>query len=104
MFVVLGSWYSTHMNLTLTARIEKRAEYLLVTCDCNERPDLPTRFGMSVGSNQKLGERLVRAVNDGVAWTDVSIKTDVHGNEYVYFSTIKTVGRRLNADLKRLGY
>lgn len=92
------------MNLTLTGKFEQRPEYLLVTCVCNEFPDLPTRFGISVGSNRKLGERLIRAVNDGKAWTDVAVAIDVAGKEYITFNTLRTSGRYLNADLKRIGY
>lgn len=92
-------------KLTLTASIRTEADgHHVVSAVCNERPDLSTRFGMSCGKTRALAERLVAAVNAGVAWTDVEVRRDVHNAEYVYFSSVRVMGRRLNADLKRLGF
>lgn len=94
--------------LTITGHI-RTAEtdgkpYLLVGTKCVERPDLPTRYGIGLKiTHQALAQRLVRAINAGVVFTDVCIKTDVHEQEYVSFTnTINT--RVLNAELKRKGF
>lgn len=92
-------------TLTLTALIKTEADgRFVVTARCNERPDLDTRFGISCGKNRSLAERLARAVDAGVAWTDPRVVKDVHDKEYVTFDAIKVMGRYLNADLKRLGF
>ncbi len=53
--------------------------------------------------DEKLAERLVRAINEGKAVTNIRIQKDIHGVDYVTGEQ-HFIGRTLNADLKRLGY
>jgi len=70
----------------------------------NAGVDRPESIGVLVGIKQhKLVKRLVKAINDGVAFTDAKIQTSISGKTYVA-GNLQVVGRRLNADLKRLGY
>jgi len=47
--------------------------------------------------------RLTKAIEAGVAFTDTQIKKNIYGKTYVA-GNLQVIGRRLNADLKRLGY
>lgn len=47
--------------------------------------------------------RLVRAIEDGAAFTNPRLAVDIHGQTYVQ-STLQVRGKALNADLRRLGY
>lgn len=79
-------------------------KYLLVGTTCPQRPDLSTRYGIALKlTHRALADRLIRAINAGVVFTDVKILKDVHDAEYIS-STCHTLGRRLNADLTRLGF
>ena len=64
--------------------------------------DRPVLSGHVV-NGKKLAERLARAVEDGVAYSYRGIKTDVNGKTYVD-QAHNVLARRVNADLKRLGY
>lgn len=69
---------------------------------------LVSRSSVAVGlvgnkRDEKLAERLVKAINDGKAVTNVRIAKDVNGEDYVVADEAY-LGRTLNADLKRLGY
>ena len=50
-----------------------------------------------------LASRLARAVRDGAVLTNPVVKTDVNGKTYISVDS-QVLGRRINADLKRLGY
>ena len=50
-----------------------------------------------------LARRLARAIETGVAFTAVEMKRDVNGKTYVS-AAAQVLGRRMNADLKRLGF
>jgi hypothetical protein len=65
-----------------------------------DRPDL---LGISTGTNHKLAERLVRAIEAGAVFTFERTQQDVNGKTFVV-AGCKVSGRRLNADLKRLGF
>ena len=64
--------------------------------------DRPHAFGWIVTS-RALAERLRAAVLAGVVLTDPKIKTDTGGQTYVEHKT-HVLGRRMNADLRRLGF
>lgn len=64
--------------------------------------DRPVCAGVAV-KNRKLADRLVRAIEDGVAYTYRGILTDVNGKTYVDYKH-NVMGRHLNADLNKLGY
>lgn len=64
--------------------------------------DRPTTGGIAV-SNAKLAARLAAAINAGVVYTDARVATDVNGKTYVAARSM-VLGRRLNADLRRLGF
>lgn len=53
--------------------------------------------------SRKLAARLVAAVNAGAVFGPAEIRTDVNGRTYVQASA-RILGRRMNADLKRLGF
>jgi hypothetical protein len=54
-------------------------------------------------SGMALARRLKRAINDGAVFIDPEIHTDIYGHTYVH-ADCKVMGRRMNADLTRLGY
>lgn len=61
-------------------------------------------LGYRLGPNHdRLAKRLVRAINDGKVFVDMSVKRDVNGKTYVEETSLVR-GRTMNADLKRLGY
>jgi len=53
--------------------------------------------------HRALATRLFRAIQDGAAFSDVTLKVDVNGKTYINASHL-VLGRHMNADLKRLGY
>jgi hypothetical protein len=65
--------------------------------------DRPMSSGWAIDSNEHLAARLERAILAGAVHSDVSVKTDVNGRTYVS-ATTHVVGRRMSADLKRLGF
>ena len=70
----------------------------------NAGVDRPSTIGVIVDSNKMiLALRLVDAINAGVAYKVEGIVKDSAGQTYVGGS-LQVIGRRLNADLKRLGY
>lgn len=56
-----------------------------------------------VVTTKKVAERLARAIEDGVAYSYRGILTDVNGKTYVD-QAHNVMARRMNADLKKLGY
>jgi len=60
-------------------------------------------LGVANAKNRKLAERLARAINAQKAHADPVVATDVNGKRYVNARAL-VWGRRMNADLKRLGY
>lgn len=66
--------------------------------------DRPNSRGWGLGPrHEALANRLVRAVNDGVIFSDFRKGTDDNGQTYLT-ATSNILGRTLNADLRRLGY
>lgn len=64
--------------------------------------DRPDTGGYAV-RNQRTADRLKAAMLAGVVYTDPEVVTDVNGKTFV--SASRTVlGRRINADLRRLGF
>jgi hypothetical protein len=95
-------------TLTLVGNVKQAQTdgkpYLLVSATCPQRPDLSLRYGIGLKiTHRALADRLVRAINAGVVFTNVHVTKDVHDAEYIT-STCHTIGRHLNADLKRLGF
>lgn len=67
--------------------------------------DRPISSSWSVGQNPGLGRRLVNAIEAGVVCTNPKVMTDVNGQTYVsHDGHLRVSGRRMNADLKRLGF
>ncbi len=64
--------------------------------------DRVTGQGWSV-LDKGLAERMAAALEAGVVLVNQTIKTDVNGRTYVAASS-QVLGRKMNADLKRLGY
>ena len=63
--------------------------------------DRPYTFGWSVKAS--LAPRLVRAIQAGAVFHDVSVATDNGGKTYVA-AKATMLGRHMNADLKKLGF
>lgn len=64
--------------------------------------DRPNTGGWVVG-RRDLVDRLVAALMAGVVCEDPHVEVDVDGNTYVA-TTRRVLGRRMNADLRRLGF
>lgn len=82
---------------------EVSGRYIVETHWTGVELDRPCTGGISTGTNRKLAERLAAAINAGVVYTDPKVQKDVNGATYVQ-AGCKVFGRRLNADLKRLGF
>jgi len=65
--------------------------------------DRPEMHAISAGKNRKLAERLAAAINAGVVFTFERTQQDINGKTFVV-ANCAVSGRRLNADLKRLGF
>lgn len=65
--------------------------------------DRPVVHGISTGGNLKLAERLRTAILAGAVYRNPEVRTDNGGKTYVS-TTCMVLGRKLNADLKRLGF
>lgn len=65
--------------------------------------DRPEGMGWSVGKDTRLADRLARAITSQAAVPNPKVLVDVNGKTYIY-SDMVIFGRRMNADLKRLGY
>jgi hypothetical protein len=52
---------------------------------------------------RKLAERLITAIRAGVVFVRPTVRTDKYGQTYVE-ATSMVLGKRANADLRRLGY
>ena len=59
--------------------------------------------GWSTGKSRPLANRLAKAIRAGVAIDGLEVLTDVNGKTYVGYRHVVS-GRRLNADLKKLGF
>ena len=66
--------------------------------------DRPCTGGFGLRANdQELAARLCAAINAQAVEVDPVVMRDVNGKTYVS-STSRVMGRRMNADLKRLGF
>lgn len=66
--------------------------------------DRPTSGGYGLRiTHRALADRLAAAMMAGVVYANPTVAVDVNGATYVA-STPTVMGRRLNADLRRLGY
>ena len=75
--------------------------HVAVTTKVTDRDDV---YAWAIPSkHDALASRLARAVRDGAALTNPVVKTDVNGKTYISVDS-QILGRRMNADLKRLGY
>lgn len=92
---------------TATAEAVRNADggwTVTATFACDTPVDRPGGYPWSLRpSHASLAARLVRAVNDGVVFTDFEIGTDINGQTYL--SATNTISTRtMNADLAALGY
>jgi hypothetical protein len=77
---------------------------VIEVCPVWEGVDRPTSSGWVLPATRTdLAERLSRAIEGGAACPNPVIKTDVNGKTYVNHGCV-VLGRRMSADLKRLGY
>lgn len=66
--------------------------------------DRPRIMGWSLPPRKRdLAQRLVRAIHAGAVFDDPQVKTDVYDKTYID-ARCKVLGRKLNTDLRRLGY
>ncbi len=106
------------MGLTATATVtkshpdtfERKAGlgegWLVTTIWSSEHTHIDRKEGTGyrVGQkHRKLADRLAVAISAGAVFTNPSIKRDVNGKTYVTAESA-VIGRRMNADLKRLGF
>ena len=95
-------------NPTITAKavVEQYGDnpnHYIVSADWSSAGvDRPISSG-TVVNGKKVAERLARAIEDGVAYPYQGILTDVNGQTYVAQGH-NVMARRMNADLRRLGY
>jgi hypothetical protein len=64
--------------------------------------DRPTTCGMTC-RDSKLAQRLADCINAQKAYVNPKVVRDINGQSYVQ-ATCLILGRRMNADLKRLGF
>ena len=77
------------------------AIHVTVTTSVTDRERV---YGWALSPKQQaLAARLARAVQAGVVLKNPVKKTDVNGKTYISVDS-QVLGRRINADLKRLGY
>jgi hypothetical protein len=93
------------MNLRPTATISTDHEGIHVVVTWEGAPlDRPSTGGFCLKpTHMALAKRLVKAIEAGVVYRTPSIERDVYGQTYVR-AGCRVLGRRLNADLLRLGY
>lgn len=93
------------MTFKATAEITVNPEgdYVVKTVWVEPKVDRPYTSSTNTGGNKSLALRLQAAINAGVGYENPTIRTDNSGKTYVAASR-KFLGRRLNADLKKLGY
>lgn len=65
-------------------------------------------YGWSVGSAgpkaEKMAARLSAAVLAGKVFSGAETRKDIHGRTYLSADGCRVMGRRMNADLRRLGF
>lgn len=71
--------------------------------DTREALDRPETHRISCGQNLQLAKRLASATEAGRVHEAAEILTDVDGRTYVQ-SSATVMGKRLNADLTRMGF
>jgi hypothetical protein len=74
-----------------------------ITIDWDAQVDRKNTGGWGVGFNQSLAKRLAAAVDAQKAFEVLGIHTDVDGKTYVSWE-FKVFGRRMDTDLRRLGF
>jgi len=89
-------------TLTVAPATEWDPSCWRVTTTWDAAVDRPSTHGYLL-TNKKVAERLVAAINAQAVYTDAKIRTDNTGATYVA-ATSRVMGKRANADLKRLGF
>lgn len=82
---------------------ETEGRYVVLVNWTSPVVDRPCTGGISCGIDRKLAGRLAACIDDGVCHEAPEVKTDINGKTFVS-AACRVMGRRLNADLKRLGY
>jgi len=91
--------------MTPTTRTETTADGITVWTVW-PNVDRPETSGIQVAdtpAGRALAVRLETAIRHGAVHSDAEVKVDRDGKTYVS-ATCNVIGRRLNADLARLGY
>jgi hypothetical protein len=98
--VTLFEKHFDHVEVSLVKDDDR--EYILVS-PIWRGVDRVNTSGTSCGLNQALAERLKRAIEAGAAYPPVEVCVDVNGQTYIR-TDHNVMGRRINADLRRLGF
>lgn len=108
-------WPTAERPIVLTAHIERQEDgECIVGTSVNvlsnhfvrhnsKHVQLETRFAHSCGTNWRLAERLVEAINAGHVLADPRVVKDNGGHEYV-IATFKINPIHMSAELRRLGF
>lgn len=94
-------------GLSVQAYIDRLPGEIIVRTEWSANRPIDRPNGMSWAlrlTHVKLAQRLVNAINAGAVYTDAYIGTDVMGCTYVVAHHVPMLGRKLNADLARIGY
>jgi hypothetical protein len=98
------------VGITFYASIDKRRgsdgrmEIAILTTVCGIELDRYDIMGYVVGPrHMALAKRLKKAIEAGAVFTPKGVKKDIYGETYLDYTT-HVLGRRMNADLKRLGF
>lgn len=89
---------------TFAADITENNGHYAVNYRCTSHPTIRCGGGWSTGKDARLALRLQVAVNAQAVLRDARIATDVHGKEYISVNQTAVLGRRMSADLMRLGF
>lgn len=81
---------------------ERDGEVVVTTHVHGADVDRPVTHGY-VCTNRKIAERLARAISAGAVFNVTGVGTDVNGKTYLIYSS-RVLGRRMNADLRALGF
>lgn len=90
--------------LKATATITQEDGRIMVTISWSGAElDRPSTGGISCGKDMRLANRLAACINAQKAHSSPRVVRDINGRTYVQ-ATCLILGRRMNADLKRLGF
>lgn len=89
---------------TPTATVEFDAEfgYEVVVIWTADEPLDRNNTGAYIFGQKSLAERVAKAINDGVWYSNAEVWTDIHGKTYVSADAL-TIGKYANSTLRKMG-